>query len=707
EETGLRQGISLFFSLGNAMSGFLMAYNWNIMWLDAVILLPLILWGLERLVKEGKPFLYCLTLAVSIWSNFYLSMMICMFLVLYFGYLLLTGQSDMQARNGGWRRAVREFVVFSLLAGGIAAVLLVPEICALAATDFGAMDAADPSGQYFAVLDVFARHCMDIRPMHLDNHWPNVYCGVCAFLLVPLYAVNDRIPMRRRFGLLALIGFFLFSFETPALDLVWHGMNYPDGMPARQSFIYILLVIVLCHEGVVHMDFADSGQKWRVSGAYLADIGLLFFVWRCAKESGIEAADVILTGVFVTIYAVLMMLAYLRQNMQERRLLLFVAVIVMLLETQINAVETNVISSKWGEHMDPTAARTLYVQATTQEQGIVRAEIFDREMFNEGIRAQYPSASLFSSTQNSVVRAFYERLGMRYNKVFYGFEGNTPFSAALLNVQYMFGANGGYENTLYTVAEQKGDVWLYKANGSLPFGYVAPVGYDLEGDAEGLVLQNQLVHALDIEEELFALCETAIDGDAVTFEAAQEGLYYAVLTTDGIEKVSLRGVNVSGMGWNTQYLHQNSVIYLGQMAAGQQGRIANADTGEEARQMSALVYRLNEDVLAQALSKLSEQHLENVTYDSTHINGELNLAQAGRLILSVPYEKGWQVRVNGTRVEPETFGGAFFALDLEPGAYVLEMRYVPYGFYAGAGISLLSVVLLVVLWIARKGVKKQ
>ena len=96
-----------------------------------------------------------------------------------------------------------------------------------------------------------------------------------------------------------------------------------------------------------------------------------------------------------------------------------------------------------------------------------------------------------------------------------------------------------------------------------------------------------------------------------------------------------------------------------------------------------------------------------MTYDSTHINGELNLAQAGRLILSVPYEKGWQVRVNGTRVEPETFGGAFFALDLEPGAYVLEMRYVPYGFYAGAGISLLSVVLLVVLWIARKGVKKQ
>ncbi len=66
-----------------ALSGFMAAYNWNIMWLDCVVLLPLIMLGLEQLVKEGKWKMYCLALACSIYTNFYISIMICMFLPLW------------------------------------------------------------------------------------------------------------------------------------------------------------------------------------------------------------------------------------------------------------------------------------------------------------------------------------------------------------------------------------------------------------------------------------------------------------------------------------------------------------------------------------------------------------------------------------------------------------------------------------------------
>ena len=53
-----------------AFSGFMAAYNYNIMWLDCIWVLPLILLGLERLVKEGRWGLYCLTLAFSIFTNY-------------------------------------------------------------------------------------------------------------------------------------------------------------------------------------------------------------------------------------------------------------------------------------------------------------------------------------------------------------------------------------------------------------------------------------------------------------------------------------------------------------------------------------------------------------------------------------------------------------------------------------------------------------
>ena len=62
----------LLFTTFYALSGFMAAYNWNVMWLDCVVLAPIIILGLERLVLEGKDKLYCITLALAILCNYYL-----------------------------------------------------------------------------------------------------------------------------------------------------------------------------------------------------------------------------------------------------------------------------------------------------------------------------------------------------------------------------------------------------------------------------------------------------------------------------------------------------------------------------------------------------------------------------------------------------------------------------------------------------------
>ncbi|MFQ9509612.1 MAG: YfhO family protein, partial [Lachnospiraceae bacterium] len=73
-----------FFGIFYALSGYMAAYSWNIMWLDCILLFPLIILGIDRLVKEDKCMLYCLTLGLSIISNYYISIMICIYLVIYF-----------------------------------------------------------------------------------------------------------------------------------------------------------------------------------------------------------------------------------------------------------------------------------------------------------------------------------------------------------------------------------------------------------------------------------------------------------------------------------------------------------------------------------------------------------------------------------------------------------------------------------------------
>jgi uncharacterized membrane protein YfhO len=71
------------FSLLYALSGYVLAFSWNIMWMDAIYLLPLIILGLVRLVRDSRGFFYCITLAVALLSNFYIAFFICFFVLLF------------------------------------------------------------------------------------------------------------------------------------------------------------------------------------------------------------------------------------------------------------------------------------------------------------------------------------------------------------------------------------------------------------------------------------------------------------------------------------------------------------------------------------------------------------------------------------------------------------------------------------------------
>jgi uncharacterized membrane protein YfhO len=166
--------------------------------------------------------------------------MICIFLVLYFIGLMITEKRS-------WR-SVWQFGVYSLLAGGMTGILLVPEACAILATEFGDPNFPTTLKSYFPVFDMLARHCMCVTTERGLEHWPNIYCGAAVFILLPMYMLNDNISIRRRFVKLALAGFMLLSFGTNVLDFAWHGMNYPDSLPARQSFLYIFLILVMCYE---------------------------------------------------------------------------------------------------------------------------------------------------------------------------------------------------------------------------------------------------------------------------------------------------------------------------------------------------------------------------------------------------------------------------------------------------------------------------
>lgn len=337
---------------------------------------------------------------------------------------------------------------------------------------------------------------------------------------------------------------------------------------------------------------------------------------------------------------------------------------------------------------------------------------FQKMTKNDSQLANYPSASLFSSTLNSSVANLYERWGMRHSKVFYSFEGATPLTSALLNVGYMFGDGENMpqddsqaqdeQGMLYKLLDSTEEVNLYQCTYGLPFGYVAPTGYDMEESeiSNPITMQNGLVKELGISDELFERADDKDVGNDIELTAQEAGYYYAVVTKSGTTKVNAKAPYGEK---SFKDLKVDSILYLGYLGKNQKITLENGNEEDTTPDLSMGLYRLNQEVMAQIIDILSTQHLEKVTYDDRHIAGSLHLESAGRLILSVPYEAGWTVLINGEEVEPETFGECLMAFDLEEGDYDVSMSYVPQGKIAGTVISLLSVVVLgVVIALERK-----
>ncbi|MCM1541636.1 MAG: YfhO family protein [Blautia sp.] len=679
-----------------ALSGFMAAYNYNIMWLDCVILLPLIILGLERLVKEGKCGLYCVTLGLCIFTNYYISIMICIFLALYFVILVVMERCRHLGRSLGY------FALFSLLAGGMAAVLLIPEVCAILQTDFGDMDFPKKAESYFSVLDILARHCMCVDSERGLDHWPNIYCGSAVLMLLPMYALNKRISIRERFCRLALMGFLLLSFGTNILDFMWHGMNYPDSLPARQSFLYIFLVLTACYDVFRHIRETEEQQ---ILYGYLAAVAFVLFCQKFVDHEDFALGVKLLTLVFVSVYAVILHLYRTRSGRRVMAALFAVALAAVTAENSINTFNTSLGTVNRADYLGQQEDyKALYEWAGEQEEGFWRVEKFTRKTKNDATLTGYPSASVFSSTMNSQVMDLYNRLGMRHSKVFYGYDGATAFTAALLNVHYMFGDSDRYENSLYELAGQSGKVFLYRAARTLPFGYVAPAGYDLPDGYEnkGLALQNQMVNALGVQGKLFEQADSGKQDDDVVFTAGQSGIYYATVTASGTSKVTAVGVDTDTADYGD--LKMGSVLYLGYLEQGRKVTLTNGNEDDETPAVNLAVYRMDEEVLEEALELLSEQHLEQVEYTSDHIYGEIAMTEAGRLILSVPLEAGWRIRVNGEETEAVPFGGCLVAFDLEPGEYTIEMHYVPQGQEAGIAVTAASVLVFaaVMMWRRRR-----
>lgn len=692
------------FGTAYALSAFMAAYAWNIMWTDCMVLAPLVILGLERLIKEGSPVLYYSTLALSILCNYYISIMICMFLVIWF---LITWLENKSTGIRAWIR----FAGYSLLAGGTGAVLIIPTAVVLAKSGAQGISFPEQMEWYFNIIAELSRHFVLTESYTGAEHWPDIYCGVFVLVFFVLFLLNREIPWKRKLSYTLFAVFFVLSFANNVLDFVWHGLHFPTSLPGRQSFLYSFLLLLLSFECFLHL---RGNRLWHILAAGIANAIFLFAVYRFVIVGEIEAGGVGqeafgTTAVFLCCYLLLLAM-YLKGKPKLRGWALGIGCFAVISELAINFDVTGL----------DTTSRTAYVEnwkdyetvlsvaeekAKAEGELFYRTEALERKTKNDAALLGYRSATQFSSLMNLEVSHFYQDVGMEGGKNFYCYNGATPLLSSMLSLRYVLADNELEANPMRTFVASSGEICLYENKYVLPFGFmmredvIANWNYENAGDIEA---QNELAFLLGAKTEmLLPVSSTSAPGESIV-EVDEDGYYYATY-----EKTSVNNVTVEvsdGRSRNYTKVSHGYTLDLGYCRAGTTVKVKNND-GET---VVLTAYQLDETAVEAAYHTLSRQTMEMTSFSDNKITGNIMVTEPGRLIFSIAMEDGWSLFVDGEKTEPEAFGNAFLSVSLGEGQHEIELRYETPGFRLGAGISGGCIaIFILLLFLGQKSRKKE
>ena len=691
---------ALVFSTAYALSGFVATYSWNIMWMDSIALAPLIIMGLERLVKRNRPVVYYVALALSILSNYYISIMICLFLVLYFVVLLLE-------QKKGKIKACLRFAWYSLLAGGTAAILLIPEIIMLGYT--ASADSGFPSDVkwYFGIIEELSRLCTTTAPYTGLDHWPNIYCGVFTVLLVLLYVLNRKIKWTHKVPRVLLLSFMLASFSNNILNYIWHGLHFPNSLPARQSFLFIFLMLAMGYEAYRKR---KGNELWHVLLAIVLCVVVLVLGSQRVDSEVIEPMSFIITGIFLMAYMLCFVIHKIGTK-QMRMIIKGFAFGIAMGEIILNMAITGFYALNRAAYLQKMpdyevllelAERDAVMDAEAGTKVFYRVEDTERKTKNDDSLYGYPSGTIFSSLTNIEVSHFYQSVYMEGGKNVYCFNGATPLLSSMFSMKYMLSDNAEGENDLREIIGTSGGYYLYENKYCLPLGFMMSEEAIARWDnttGEKMNHINSLGHVLGANGNMLVEVNPSmvVEEGVTTIIVPDDGIYYAhydECDTDYLT-ISING----GAGTRYSKTTHRYLFEFGQCNAGDEITITNSNQSY----VSFDLYKLNLDMVNLAYNTLNEQTMVLEEYIDTYMKGYIDVTEAGRLIFSIPKEEGWTVYVDGKEMETLDFKETFLSVYLEEGMHAIELKYMTPGLEIGVIISGVCICLFTfTMWVRKR-----
>ena len=275
------------FSTAYALSGMLVSYQMNVIFYDAMIMLPIVIVYLEQLLDGEAPYRYSFVLGLAVLLQFYMGYMISIFVALYACFYVsprLMVEGDLKTKLKNYVPPLLQAVIYSIIGIGTAAVLLLPVFFNLLESK-GQIGGGMTFSFAFQInpLDILAK--MVIGGFDTTSGWsagpnlPNIYIGALGFLGFIFYFLSKNVSKVKKWaaGIVTLV--FLTSFVNEFVSKIWHMGQNPAGFFFRFSWLFSFFMLLLAYQAVKERPVVS---KWTNLGI---GIGLALSVCYIQSKS--------------------------------------------------------------------------------------------------------------------------------------------------------------------------------------------------------------------------------------------------------------------------------------------------------------------------------------------------------------------------------------------------------------------------------------
>ena len=450
----------LAFSTLYAMSAYVIVYHSNIMWIDGVIWLPLVAYGIEQVVKYGKYKLFVISLALTLGSNFYIGYMTCIFVFLYyFFYMIAYKDNDVNnplAEKKHFFKSILRIALFSAIAIMIAAVIV---LCAYYSLGFGKDNFNKPKWDIVLRLDLFDL-LFKLLPSSYDtvriDGLPLIYCGLPAVILAPLFFCSKKFSLREKIASGAFLLVFVLSFMIEPVDLVWHGFSEPQWLNNRYSFMFCFFLLFLAFRAFETIE--ELGTKAIAASAAF----ILFFVIVLQELEPqyiekLEAlaygpkddafiihpfATIIMTVVLLAVYVSI--IAAMRATKTRQKLVSALLVVFICLEVFLSGMcniidfDNDIGFSNYSDYQNfDTIFSTITDTVKDYDDSFYRMEKTYHRKINDNMALGIRGLSNSTSTLNKSTIEFLRNLGYDSQSHRSQYKGGTTVTDSLLGLKYI------------------------------------------------------------------------------------------------------------------------------------------------------------------------------------------------------------------------------------------------------------------------------